>query len=70
MEKKMLPRRTFVITGVSFLVFGFIFLLNGFQGMTGLIVLGGEVDVTLGSVTGLWLVAAGLLMLWARNEAR
>lgn len=65
----MLQKRTFVIVGIAFLVFGMIFILTGAQSMTGMVVME-NVDLELGSVTGLWLVAAGLVILLVRKEVR
>jgi hypothetical protein len=70
--KSMLPKRTFVIVGISFLVFGIIFLLTGAESITGNIVME-NVDKGFGSMTsltGYWLVAAGVVMLWVGKVVR
>ena len=57
-----LPRRSFVITGIFFLVAGVAFLVNSFSNVTGFAVFEGT-DVAAGVFVAMWFfVAAGVVL--------
>ena len=65
----MLPRRAYLISGMSFLFIGFVILLNSLQGITGYVVLE-DVDVKIGYLMALWFIATGIVILMAEYHDR
>ncbi len=64
-----MKKRVFRILGVSFLLIGFVLVLNSLQGITGYVVFEGA-DFKAGTIYAIWfLVAGGVLILMARHTA-
>ncbi len=63
----MLPKRAYIITGISFLLIGIIIILNSFHSITGFVIFE-KADVNYGYFAGLWLIIAGILILTEGRE--
>src|SRR3989344_9661843 len=66
-----LPKRAFVITGISFLAMGFVILVNSFAGLTGAAIFEGS-NINAGWIIALWFLISGIviLMSWGGETIR